>query len=122
TVAPNFCGGSVMFSASNSPSSGGGATFTADLQATQTNSINIRFHFRDPAAKGKPNTDCSSPAENTGDAATCGASWSSTQSFTPDVVSTPVPVGAVGGLLVTAIVCVGFFLFSRSRRRSVTAP
>ena len=42
--------------------------------------MTFRFKFRDPAAKGKPNTNClnaSDPNRNRADV--CGASWSATK-------------------------------------------
>jgi hypothetical protein len=58
-----------------------GATFTATVsQNPPTGSlVDFRFKYRDPAAKGKPNTNCldtSDPNRNRADV--CGASWSQT--------------------------------------------
>jgi uncharacterized repeat protein (TIGR01451 family) len=59
-----------------------GAVFTATvLQTPQTNSlVDFRFKFRDPAAKGKPNTNCLDTSDpNRSKADVCGASWSGTK-------------------------------------------
>jgi hypothetical protein len=58
-----------------------GAIFTATvLQDPATGSlVDFRFKYRDPAAKGKPNTDCTNPLDpNRNRADVCGASWSQT--------------------------------------------
>jgi hypothetical protein len=60
-----------------------GAVFTATTQqAPPTASLtDFRFKFRDPAAKGKPNTNCLDTADpNRAKADVCGASWSGTKS------------------------------------------
>ena len=110
--APDLCGGRAMFDTSS------GATFTADLQSTTTSAVTVRFHYRDPAAKGKGNHNCADPADPlAGDSATCGASWSSSPSFTPTVTSTPVPVGALGGIGVAAVAAGSLAVFQRRSRR-----
>ena len=57
-----------------------GAVFTGTFSANPpTSPINIQFHYRDPAAKGKPDTNCTDindPNRNRADV--CGASWSQT--------------------------------------------
>jgi hypothetical protein len=58
-----------------------GAVFTATvLQNPPTGSlVDFRFKYRDPAAKGKPNTDCTNANDpNRNKADVCGASWSET--------------------------------------------
>jgi hypothetical protein len=73
TAAPDLCGGQDM---DNKP----GATFTATVsQNPVTGSlVDFRFKYRDPASKGKPNTDCTVPGANRDKADVCGASWSQT--------------------------------------------
>ena len=73
TVAPSLCGGQDMDNKS-------GAVFTATVsQNPPTGSlVDFRFKYRDPAAKGKPNTDCTVPGPNRDRADVCGASWSPT--------------------------------------------
>ena len=57
-----------------------GAVFNASVsQSPQVGLINWQFHYRDPAAKNKPNTDCTNIADpNRAKADVCGASWSQT--------------------------------------------
>jgi hypothetical protein len=73
TVAPDLCGGNVM-------NNQHGAIFTSTVsQSPQAGLVNWRFKYRDPAAKGKPNTDCTNPNDpNRNRADVCGASWSQT--------------------------------------------
>ena len=74
--APDLCGGKPMANQS-------GAIYNATTN-TQ-GGANFRFKYRDPNAKGgtKGNVDCADPnwipIANRNDAATCGASWSQTQ-------------------------------------------
>jgi uncharacterized repeat protein (TIGR01451 family) len=82
-LAPDLCSGQRMHL-----NYGGsfGATFSADVRSTDTqDKVNLRFHYRDPMAKGKGNVDCADPAQNPtpGNAAACGSSWSSTASVVP---------------------------------------
>ncbi len=79
TVA-NVCGGgNATLDASS------GATFTANVQASQTaNRIQVKFHYRDPNAKGKGNYDCSAASSASLGADVCGASWSATVALTPE--------------------------------------
>jgi len=72
-VAPDLCGGQDM---ENKP----GATFTATVSQSPASGslVDFRFKYRDPAAKGKPNTDCTVPGVNRDKADVCGASWSQT--------------------------------------------
>jgi cysteine-rich repeat protein len=57
-----------------------GAIFNANvLQNPQVGLVDFQFHYRDPAAKGKPNTNCTDASDpNRNRADVCGASWSST--------------------------------------------
>lgn len=58
-----------------------GAVFTATVwQDPPTGSlVDFRFKYRDPAAKGKPNTNCLDTTDpNRNKADVCGASWSQT--------------------------------------------
>jgi DNA-binding beta-propeller fold protein YncE len=62
-----------------------GAVFNATVSAHTPqpgSTVTFRFKYRDPAAKGKPNTNCldtSDPNRNKADV--CGASWSGTKTF-----------------------------------------
>ena len=71
--APNLCGGNRMRNQI-------GATFTSTVsQDPQVGLVDWRFHYRDPAAKGKPNTNCTDADDpNRNRADVCGASWSQT--------------------------------------------
>jgi hypothetical protein len=71
--APDLCGGQRMRNQI-------GATFTLTvLQSPQVGLVDWRFHYRDPAAKGKPNTNCTNALDpNRNKADVCGASWSQT--------------------------------------------
>jgi hypothetical protein len=71
---PDLCGGFPMDNSS-------GAVFTATVSQDPPSGslVDFRFKYRNPAAKGKVDTNCtdaSEPMRN--DAATCGASWSET--------------------------------------------
>lgn len=72
-VAPDLCGGNVM-------NNQHGAIFTSIVsQDPPAGLVNWRFKYRDPAAKGKPNTDCTNASDpNRNRADVCGASWSQT--------------------------------------------
>jgi uncharacterized repeat protein (TIGR01451 family) len=58
-----------------------GAVFDATVSGVPAGkAITFRFKFRDPAAKGKPNTNCLDTSDpNRAKADVCGASWSSTK-------------------------------------------
>jgi hypothetical protein len=73
TVAPDLCGGNVM-------NNQHGAIFVSTVsQSPSAGLVNWRFKYRDPAAKGKPNTDCTNASDpNRNRADVCGASWSQT--------------------------------------------
>jgi len=73
---PTLCGGGGgQLDASK------GAVFNATISGAPAGGlVTFRFKFRDPAAKGKPNTNClnaSDPNRNRADV--CGASWSATK-------------------------------------------
>jgi hypothetical protein len=73
-LAPDLCGGNVM---NNSK----GAIFTAIVSQDPPSGslVNWRFHYRDPASKQKPNTNCTDASDpNRNRADVCGASWSQT--------------------------------------------
>jgi len=57
-----------------------GAVFNASITGTPTGGlVTFRFKYRDPAAKGKPNTNCLDTTDpNRNKADVCGASWSQT--------------------------------------------
>ena len=71
--APDLCSGLRMRNQI-------GATFNATVsQNPHVDFVDWRFHYRDPAAKGKPNTNCTDPTNPNRDRAdVCGASWSQT--------------------------------------------
>jgi hypothetical protein len=71
--APDLCSGNRMRNQI-------GATFTATVvQNPHVDFVDWRFHYRDPAAKGKPNTNCTDATDpNRNRADVCGASWSQT--------------------------------------------
>ena len=78
----SVCGGHGGLDASS------GAAFSADVQSTDTaDNLQVRFHYRDPAAKGKGNTDCTATTNAPADV--CGASWSGTASLVPDTPTPP---------------------------------
>jgi uncharacterized repeat protein (TIGR01451 family) len=58
-----------------------GAVFSATMSGVPTGGlVTYRFKFRDPAAKGKPNTNCLDATDpNRNKADVCGASWSETK-------------------------------------------
>jgi hypothetical protein len=71
---PDLCGGFPMDNAK-------GAVFTGVVSQNPVTGIlvDFRFKYRNPAAKGKTDTNCTDPlAPKRNDAATCGASWSQT--------------------------------------------
>ena len=73
--APDLCGGGQTMYNSE------GATFDVIVvSGAHTGGINFQWHYRIPAAKGKPDTNClnaSDPNRNRSDV--CSASWSSTK-------------------------------------------
>lgn len=74
-VASGVCGGIGKLDARH------GAVFTATVsQDPPTGSlVDFRFKYRDPKAKGKPNTNCLDTSDpNRAKADVCGASWSQT--------------------------------------------
>jgi hypothetical protein len=74
-IASGVCGGIGKLDASK------GAVFMATVsQSPPTGSlVDFRFKYRDPAAKGKPNTNCLDTSDpNRSRADVCGASWSQT--------------------------------------------
>jgi len=76
SVTARVCGGSGTLNAL------AGSVFSAEVEADQTAApIHIRFHYRDPNAKGKGNVDCQTTSSPP--ASVCGASWSITQSVLP---------------------------------------
>jgi hypothetical protein len=75
-TAPNLCAGIGTGAMRNQI----GAIFTGTFSpSVPTSPINVQFHYRVPAAKGQPDTNCSSlfanPNPGTG---ACAASWSKT--------------------------------------------
>ena len=71
---PDLCGGFLMDNAR-------GAVFTATVSQNPPSGslVDFRFKYRNPAAKGKVDTNCTDANEpKRNDAATCGASWSQT--------------------------------------------
>ena len=80
-TTPPICGGVGKLDASK------GAIFTATVSADPPepgSTVTFRFKFRDPAAKGKPNTNCLDTSDpNRSKADVCGASWSGTKTFDP---------------------------------------
>ncbi len=80
-TSPAICGGVGKLDASK------GAVFTATMFATPPQPgalVTFRFKYRDPAAKGKPNTNCLDTSDpNRSKADVCGASWSETKTFDP---------------------------------------
>ena len=79
--SPAICGGVGKLDASK------GAVFTATVSASPSQpgaTVTFRFKYRDPAAKGKPNTNCLDTTDpNRSKADVCGASWSPTKTFDP---------------------------------------
>ena len=70
-----MCGGKPMDDT-------GQAVFTTTVAQTPATGslVDFRFHYRDPAAKGKANTNCLNTSDpNRAKADVCGASWSGTR-------------------------------------------
>lgn len=92
-VVPDLCGGrSSMTLDDNS----GKATFTAEVQGAKPQArVRLRFHLRDPQAKGfKPEINCADPAINPPKkplGAPCSGPWSADFSINPSPFSTAVP-------------------------------
>jgi hypothetical protein len=80
-TSPPICGGVGKLDASK----GAVFTFTASASPPQPGAtVTFRFKYRDPAAKGKPNTNCLDTSDpNRARADVCGASWSATKTFDP---------------------------------------
>ena len=74
-IAPaSLCGGGKLDASK-------GAVFSATIfGAPPGGLVTFRFKYRDPAAKGKPNTNCTDASDpNRNRADVCGASWSETK-------------------------------------------
>jgi hypothetical protein len=74
-VASGICGGIGKLDARK------GAVFTATVSQDPPSGslVDFRFKYRDPKAKGKPNTNCLDTSDpNRAKADVCGASWSQT--------------------------------------------
>jgi hypothetical protein len=104
--APDLCSGGPMYITSTTPTpapaGGNKVTFSADLQATVSNSIQVKFHYQDVNIAH-------------------GGSFSGTTAFAPDVTTTPVPLGALGALGVAVPIGAGLFVMQRrshKRRQS----
>jgi hypothetical protein len=73
--APDLCNGQTMDDIQ-------GAVFTSIVSQSPPSGslVDFRFKYRDPAAKGKPNTNCLDTSDpNRAKADVCGASWSGTK-------------------------------------------
>jgi hypothetical protein len=100
--------------------SGFGATFTADVQSTDTtDKIEVHFHYAVPGAKGKDNIDCSDPVQNPSPGSSaCGSSMTGAQ----NVFADQIPVGTIGLIGLTLLLGIGLMVRqARSRRLSVAA-
>jgi hypothetical protein len=74
-AAPNLCGGATMYNSE-------GAELQAAFSEPPAGRLYEQFHYRIPAAKGKPDTDCTDVLDpNLKRDDVCGAGWSSSQSF-----------------------------------------
>jgi hypothetical protein len=74
-IASGVCGGIGQLDARH------GAVFTATVSQNPPSGslVDFRFKYRDPKAKGKPNTNCLDTSDpNRAKADVCGASWSQT--------------------------------------------
>ena len=73
TAPSTLCGGGQLDASK-------GAVFEAYILGTPPGGlVTFRFKYRDPAAKGKPNTNCLNTNDpNRAKADVCGASWSQT--------------------------------------------
>jgi hypothetical protein len=88
TLVSGICGGTGTLEPG-----AGGASFSADVHSTDTaDPVHVRFHYRDPNAKGKGNVDCSLSSPSS---AVCGAGWSATRSVTPDLAAPSLTTHAV---------------------------
>jgi hypothetical protein len=76
SVTASVCGGTGTLNAS------AGAVLSARVEVDRTAApVQLRFHYRDPAGKGKENVNCERASNSP--ASVCGASWSGTQSVQP---------------------------------------
>jgi len=73
---PTVCGGGT-----NKLDASKGAVYDATISGVPAGGfVTFRFKYRDPAAKGKPNTNCLDTTDpNRAKADVCGASWSETK-------------------------------------------
>lgn len=70
---PDLCGSLTMYNSE-------GADFQATFAFPPVGHIFEQFHYRIPAAKGKPNTNCTDATDpNRAKADVCGAGWSATK-------------------------------------------
>lgn len=89
-VAPDLCRGKAMY---NGSAVGPGATFVADLQATDTRpQVEIKFHYRDPRASGYGNINCAlGGQQNPNATVACRARWSASLVTTAGPIPLPTP-------------------------------
>jgi hypothetical protein len=112
--APDVCSGGLLDLSA-------GATFTADVQSTDTSdNVNTKFHYNDAALKGSHvNLNCSSTTDNPNPngVSACSASWSGTTSVVPDpVTGVALADWRVAGGAAAGVLVIGFALVQRKRR------
>ena len=88
--APDLCNGATMYNA-------GGVTFTAGVISQSNVPIKVEFHYRVPAGKNKPNTNCADRNDaNSSTGSVCNAGLSSATTITPTTGT-----GGITGLSMT---------------------
>ncbi len=88
--APDLCAGKSMYNAS-------GATFTAGVVSQSAAPVTVQFHYRVPAGKGQPNTNCADPTDPRATSSTaCKAPLSGSKTVTPSNGT-----GGLSGLSIT---------------------
>jgi hypothetical protein len=122
TIAPALCGtGNALFL---NYSGSFGATFSADIQSTDVvDQVSVQFHYRDPAAKGFTNVDCTSATANPDPGTTaCAATYSASKTVVPGAVtSSAVPVGAVGSVGLALVAGISLLVAERRAVRRLAA-
>jgi hypothetical protein len=121
--APDLCSGGYMYV---NPQNGHSVDFSANVYDDQPGvTIGMQFHYRDPAAIGYSNTDCSNPSQNPepGDYSKCNASESSTVNVTCYDPAEPWPASAgvlpIFGVTPEMLATLGRRLRSRRSKKQV---
>ncbi len=105
----------------------GVVTAQFSVQTDHPSDVLVAFHYRSPAAKGFANINCADSTANPypADPRPCSGSFSEFARMTPtldDDTHTPVPMGAMGGFGLSALLALGCYVTQASKRRAARTP